>query len=166
MTDLLRTQPGRRVLAILAAAGVIAVIVGLAALAYLQNSVTTADPDGKTSGKIVPGRVEPVAGTKVSRVILTDDAARRLNVQTVPVRSEAVGTALRPVIPYSAVIYDRSGETWTFTNPEPLVYQRQPVTIDRVLGDQVVLSAGPPVGTAVVTVGAAELYGTELGVGK
>ena len=28
------------------------------------------------------------------------------------------------------------------------------------------LSAGPPVGTTVVTVGVPELYGAELGVGK
>jgi hypothetical protein len=166
MTELPRRSPGRRIAAVLVAAGVVAVIIGLAALAYLQNSVTAADTATDAPGKIVPGRVEPVPGTKVSRVILTADAARRLNVQTTAVRSEAVGAALRAVIPYSAVLYDRSGDTWTFTNPEPLTYVRQPVTIDRVLGDLVVLAAGPPVGTAVVTVGAAELYGTELGVGK
>jgi hypothetical protein len=34
--------------------------------------------------------------------------------------------------------------------------------VERVVGDLAVLSDGPPVGTPVVTVGAALLYGTEI----
>jgi len=42
---------------------------------------------------------------------------------------------------------------------------REPIEITRISGDDVVLSSGPVVGTAVVTVGAAELVGAEAGLG-
>jgi hypothetical protein len=72
----------------------------------------------------------------------------------------------RQVIPYSAVLYDLNGETWVYTNPEPLVFVRQPVSVDYIEGDLAVLSDGPPAGTQVATVGVAELYGADTGVGK
>lgn len=73
---------------------------------------------------------------------------------------------LRKVVPYAAVLYGVHGETWVYSNPEPLVYVRQPIVIDYIEGDVAVLSDGPQVGTAVVTVGATELFGTETGVSK
>jgi hypothetical protein len=72
----------------------------------------------------------------------------------------------RPVAPYAAVIYGLQGDTWLYTNPEPLTFVREPVTIDYIDGDLAILAEGPPAGTVVVTAGAAELYGTEFGVGK
>lgn len=69
------------------------------------------------------------------------------------------------IVPYSAVLYGLHGETWVYTNPEPLVYIRYPVTVDYIDGDQAVLLDGPPAGMAVVTVGSAELFGAESGVG-
>lgn len=70
------------------------------------------------------------------------------------------------VIPFAALIYGIKGETWVYTNPEPLVFVRVPVVVDTIEGDQVFLSEGPDVGTAIVTVGVAELYGAETGVSK
>jgi hypothetical protein len=70
------------------------------------------------------------------------------------------------VIPYSAVVYGLHGETWTYTNPEPLTYIRHPITVDHIEGGQAFLSDGPPAGTSVVTVGAQMLYGADTGVGK
>jgi len=70
------------------------------------------------------------------------------------------------VVPYAAVIYGVNGETWVYTNPEPLVFLRQPIVISYIEGDQAFLSEGPDIGTAVVTVGVAELYGAETGVSK
>jgi hypothetical protein len=58
-------------------------------------------------------------------------------------------------------MYDPKGGTWTFTNPQPLVFVRHKIVVDRVEGDRVILSEGPPAGTVVVTVGAAELMGAE-----
>jgi multidrug efflux pump subunit AcrA (membrane-fusion protein) len=68
----------------------------------------------------------------------------------------------RKVVPYDAVIYGQHGETWVFVNPEPLVFVRQPIVIDYIEGDRAVLSEGPDAGTAVVVVGAEELYGSEV----
>jgi hypothetical protein len=71
----------------------------------------------------------------------------------------------KKVVPYSAVLYDAHGEAWVYTNPEPLSFVRHRVTIEHVDDDKAVLGDGPDVGTKIVTVGAAELFGAELGVG-
>ena len=76
------------------------------------------------------------------------------------------GETPRNVVPYAAVLYGVNGETWVYTAPEPLVFVRQPITIDYIEGDLAILSEGPEAGTAVVTVGAAELFGAETGVSK
>ncbi|MBI5031564.1 MAG: hypothetical protein HZB51_13635 [Chloroflexi bacterium] len=87
--------------------------------------------------------------------------------QRVFVQLVLVGSgALRKIIPYSAVLYDKEGKTWTYTNPEPLVFVRQVITVDYIEGDQAILTEGPAAGTLVVTVGEAELFGAEVGVGK
>jgi hypothetical protein len=70
------------------------------------------------------------------------------------------------VIPYSAVIYDPHGNTWTYTNAEPLVFVRHRIDVEYVENDLAVLREGPAVGTAVVTIGAAELMGVEQKVGN
>jgi hypothetical protein len=120
-------------------------------------------------------KVEPVKGTDLSRVTLSRQAADRLGIQTAEVRVQRVtaagrapgaATAMRKVVPYAAVIYDERGGTWTFTSPQPLTYLRRHIEIEFIEGDTAVLSDGPGVGTTVVTVGAAELLGTELGVGE
>src|SRR6266545_1950124 len=87
-------------------------------------------------------------------------AEERLGIRVEPVR-EAAGSA---TIPYAAVFYTADGRTWTYTSPEPLAFVRAPIVIDHVDGDVAFLSEGPPPGTAVVTQGAAELFGTEIGV--
>lgn len=66
------------------------------------------------------------------------------------------------VVPYSAVYYDGKGTPWVYVTGKPLVYERQRVAIERVAGDLAVLSEGPAVGTAVVSVGASMLFGTEI----
>jgi hypothetical protein len=42
------------------------------------------------------------------------------------------------------------------------VYVRQAVSIERIAGEAALLTDGPPVGTAVVTLGAEELFGEEF----
>ena len=99
-----------------------------------------------------------VAGTKHQGVRLTEQAARRLDVRTVPV---ATGAGGKLVIPAAAVEYNNDGSTFTYTNPEPFAYVQQPITVDTMNASQAVLS-GPAAGTQVVTVGAAELLGVEV----
>ena len=66
------------------------------------------------------------------------------------------------VVPYTAVYYDAKGQPWVYVSTAPLTYERQRVTVQRVVGPLAVVSDGPPLGTAVVTVGASMLYGTEI----
>jgi hypothetical protein len=104
-----------------------------------------------------PSTLEPVKGNDdLQRVKFTAEGARRVDLQTASVR--------RNVVPYAALIYDPEGKTYVYTSPRPLEYLREEVKVDRIEGDRVLVSRGPPAGTEVVTVGAAEVYGTELEV--
>jgi hypothetical protein len=116
--------------------------------------------DYETASHHVPAKLEPIKGTDVQRVIFDAEAAERVGLKTAPIRQNGQET----VIPYAAVIYGADGNTYAYTAPEPLTYVRQQINIDRVAGDSVMLSDGPPTGTEVVTVGAAEVYGTEFEV--
>ena len=117
------------------------------------------------SGGEPPATVQHVEGTDQSRVILSAEAAERLGIQTSSIREAHGPDGRESVIPYAAVLYDPSGKTWTYTNPEPLVFVRLPVHVTKIRGDVAFLSSGPPSGTVVVTVGASELLGVEYQVG-
>ena len=108
-----------------------------------------------------PVRLEPVAGTDLNHVILTEDAAKRLDIQTVSVHEADVSGKQGTVIPYDAVLYEANGNTWVYVNIEPLVFVRQAIVIDHIKGDEAFLLEGPEAGMSVVTLGAAELYGSE-----
>jgi hypothetical protein len=104
-----------------------------------------------------PSTLEPVKGNDdIQRVVFTEEGAKRVDLQTASVR--------RNLVPYAALIYDPEGKTYVYTSPKPLEYLREEVEVDRIEGDRVLLSRGPPSGTKVVTVGVAEVYGTELEV--
>ena len=105
--------------------------------------------------------VEELTGAEPTRETLTEDAAKRLDLQTAEVRDAEVNGAKRTVIPYASIIYDTEGATWVYLNPEPLTFVRHPVTVDDIKGDQAFLTDALPSGSAVVTVGVAELYGAE-----
>lgn len=109
-----------------------------------------------------PAVVQPIKGTNSNRVILTQDAAKRLGIQTTAVQIRNAGTR-QTVIPYDAVLYDVNGGGWVYTNPTPLVFQREKIRIAEIEGNKAILADGPPVGTPVVTVGAPEIWGVEYG---
>jgi hypothetical protein len=46
------------------------------------------------------------------------------------------------------------------------VFARTAIKVDSIEGEKVYYTKGPATGTKVVTMGAAELYGIEFGVGK
>lgn len=121
-----------------------------------------------TSVKTEPAIIEPIPGTQLNRVTLTMKAAERLDIQTTPVREELVPSSnrVRKVVPYASIIYDLNGETWVYTSAEPLVFIRHMVTLDYIEADLAILTDGPPTDTEIVTVGVAELYGVDTGVGK
>jgi hypothetical protein len=107
-----------------------------------------------------PYSVEPIEGTDVARVILTEDGAARIGLETAAV--EDADGMLR--VPESAVWIDVDGTEWVYTNPEGLVYVRAEVEVDRYVNGTAVLKEGPPIGTEVVSVGVAELIGSEFGI--
>jgi hypothetical protein len=115
-------------------------------------------PKPSTIEKIAPSTLEEIEGSELQRVILTEKAAERIGVQIVPVGGL--------VVPYSAVIYDNEGNTWIYTNPEPLTFVRAPIVIDRIEGDQAFLSEALETDAPILTVGVAEIYGAETGVSK
>jgi hypothetical protein len=134
-------------------------------IALPQLSACTQTAAEGTSGE-EPAKVEHVEGSEdVSRLTLTPKAVERLGIQTTPVGEEKVAGKQRKVVPYGAVLYDADGKTSVYVSTAPNVYIREPITVELIEGDRAVLTAGPAAGTAVVSVGAAELYGTETGVG-
>jgi hypothetical protein len=116
---------------------------------------------GVTSEAAIP---EPAKLEADGRITLTEMASQRLGLQTAPISEAQVGGRMQTVVPYSAVLYGLHGETSVYVSPEPLVFLRQPITIGDIVGDVGVMLEGPPVGTEVVTAGAAELFGVESGL--
>jgi hypothetical protein len=108
-----------------------------------------------------PAKVRPVGESGLSEVTLTAKAIERVGVRTVV--GERAG-ASRMTVPYSAVLYDANGGTWVFVRAAPRTFVRQRIDVVRIDGDLALLSGGPKGDTEVVSVGAAELYGAELGV--
>ena len=118
-------------------------------------------PPIETESESKAVKVEPIEGTDLNRVTVTAEAAERLDIQMAPVRSIALSGKTRKAIPYASLVYDVSGNTWAYTSPESLTFVRMAVTVDYIEGDLAILTSGPPAGTQVVTVGVAELYGSE-----
>jgi hypothetical protein len=136
-----------------------------------------------------PARVVPLAGTEADQKLQPSFAARpsalpliseakRKNAyvhyvveqpghglkvgQHLQVDLPLVGSGVKlKTVPYSAVVYDPSGAGWVYLNPEPKTFIRHPVTIAAVQSDRAYLSEGPPIGSAIVNVGAMMLYGAE-----
>ncbi len=81
---------------------------------------------------------------------------------TIPFRGEEESL----VAPWSAVMHDVQGGTWVYENTGPHAFSRRRVQVSRVAGADAVLSGGVKPGAKVVVTGAAELFGTEFGVGK
>ena len=111
--------------------------------------------------KSAPTSVKPLKGQEdIQQVTFTADAARRAGVRTAAVRSSGLATS----IPYAALIYNEKGNTYTYVSRKPLVFVRTRIGVDHIANGRVVLRRGPPIGTRVVTTGAAEVYSAEFGV--
>lgn len=138
----------------LALAGLVSI-----AAAIALGSCTEVETESATGYE--PAALEPVKGSEdLQRVTFTEEGARRVGLET----GELSRNGKRLVAPYAALLYDPEGKTYVYTNPKPLEYLRAPVEVDRIEGDRVLLTDGPPAGTKVVTVGVTEVYGTELEV--
>jgi hypothetical protein len=113
------------------------------------------------AGDEPPARVEQIKGSALHRVTFSAQAAERLGIRTTRIATTG-GPGNESVVPYAALLYDPSGRTWVYVTNKPRSYQRAAVTVRHIQGQRAYLSAGPSVGSAVVSVGAAEVYGTEF----
>ncbi|MDQ1420444.1 MAG: hypothetical protein QOJ52_2406 [Acidimicrobiaceae bacterium] len=156
----------------------------LALVGLLLAGCAKSKPRAETVEKAAT--IIPIPGTNRVQVRLTPEAVKRLDVHTGTVRDQAVAPrptapvdgapasapalTVRRVIPFAALLYAPAGDAFTYVNVQPDLYERTSISVDYVVGDLAVLSAGPPtgppVGTAVVTVGGPELSGAEFGVGE
>lgn len=132
----------------------------LAGFAVVGLLLTGCTPSSAEAPKEEAIHIEELA-SGLKELTLSEKAAQRLGVETAQVAT--AGSTM--TIPYAAIIYDAEGQTWTYVNTEGLTYLRETITVEEIEGDTAVLTAGPPAGTPVVTTGAAELYGAEIGVG-
>ena len=136
------------------------VVVMLGALLVVGCNAAAA-PEATPHGE-EPAHVEPIAGNPdVKLVKLTPRAAERLGIQTVAV-AEVDG---KLVVPHGAIFWDAEGTPWVYVEEEPLGYVRHELSIESIEDKDAVLTAGPPAGATVVSVGTAELIGTEFEVG-
>ena len=143
-------------------------LVAVLIIAGLHITACTKGAESSTSTAMGPAHVVAVKGTDLSHVTLTAKAMERIDLKTDQVREQPVSRSASPrkVVPYSSLIYDAHGQTWVYTSLEPRTFIRHKVDVDYIEGDLVVLNDGPPTGTVVTSVGAAELYGAEFNVGQ
>jgi hypothetical protein len=129
--------------------------------------LTACGRHGHTANHESPAKVEHLEGSELSRVSITEKAMERIDLKTAEVREQPTSRSATPrrVVPYSSLIYDANGGTWVYTSPQPLSFVRHKVDVEYIEGDTAVLKDGPPAGTVIASVGVAELYGTEFGVG-
>ena len=130
---------------------VLAATLGLAGCAEIPTTSTTT---------YEPASVQSTTPDGPKTVVFTEEGAARVDLRT----SRVAERGDQLVVDYAALVYDKSGEPWVFTVPAPLTFVRAAVEVDRIEGDEVLLDRGPAPGTAVVTQGAAEVWGAELGI--
>jgi hypothetical protein len=140
------------------AAAVLAVLVAGALLAACTE-VKPADKEHYS-----PSSITPVEGGEegLVSVTLTREGADRIDLATATVGARSGGGK---VIPYAALLYEKDGGAFVYTNPSGLKFLRAHIEVDRVAGDRVLLREGPAVGTRVVTTGAPQVHGAELEFG-
>jgi len=134
---------------------------GLAALCLLLvPGVAACEQSSAQSEANPPAVVEEVPGSDVKTVKFTDDAAAAAGIATAPVSKGPAAGEL--TVPYAAVMYYLDGSTWTYRLESKNTFRREPIRVKSISGQVATLTAGPPVGTQVVVVGAPEVLGAEL----
>jgi hypothetical protein len=125
-------------------------------------SLAACATDAVTADLQPPATLQPIEGTDRYRVVLTSDAAARVDLKTDLVTESDEGLS----VPSSALVLDPFGQFWVYVNPEPLVYERAALNGVFEANGRARFAEGPPAGTKVVVVGVPELYGQETGIGK
>jgi hypothetical protein len=147
--------------------GLVAAMVLLTGVGVAGCKSSSAGGEAESNGGATVTDVEGKDG--IHRVELTADAAQRIGLETATVGAMAglakpAAAPGRVSVPLDAVLYDKDGATWVYVGTAKYAFERARVAVSGVDGKLAVLTSGPPAGTAVVTVGAAELRGAEDGV--
>jgi len=142
----------------------VAGLVGAALVAFVLYAVVAglSGTSVASEAENAPATAEAIGHTGLHRLVLSERAMQRVGIRVAPVERVVVAGQRRVAVPYSAILYDADGRTWAYTNPAPRTFVRHRVAVQRVRGGAAILTRGPPLGTRVVTVGAAELFGTEF----
>lgn len=149
------------------------VYVGLLSQVVPTADVQVSEPGGLAS---IPARVAravaapPAADASAATADLFYEIENRDRLlrpgQRVAVTLQLRSEADARVVAWSALLHDIHGGTWVYENVSPHVFVRRRVQVRRVFGATAEFASGPPPGTKVVITGAAELFGTEFGIGK
>lgn len=86
--------------------------------------------------------------------------------QKVKVLIQEISSQESLVLPWSSILYDINGGNWVYAKTAAHVYSRRRVEVSHIVGEYAVVTRGVAVGDEVVVAGAAEIFGTEFGVGK
>jgi hypothetical protein len=141
-------------------------VAALVLVAGLSVAGCTSNPATESDAGTEPATVTAIDGSdNLHQVRLTEDAARRIGLSTKTVSAATAKGAVRALsVAAGAVLYDQNGQTWVYLQSAPLTFHRARVEVQRIDGDVALLRSGPPAGSVVATVGAAELRGAEEGV--
>lgn len=113
-----------------------------------------------------PPSANPLAGTVDLYYELANAEGTLAPGQRVGVNIPLIGESDSLTLPWSAVIHDIHGGTWVYEQTAERVYSRRRITVRFVREGIAVLQSGPAVGAKIVTAGAAELFGIEVGFSK
>ena len=151
-------KSGRQLRAVCAGLVLIATGISLSACNQVAGTSTGGYEADKPAEPV--SKVEPIKGTEGQLVKFSALGAKKIGLKTAVIRRDDG----QKVMPYDALLYDSKGRAFAYTSPKPLTFVRKEIKVERKDGDRVVLAEGPPAGTRVVTTGADEVYGTEVGV--
>ncbi len=148
-------------------AGDLAALDGRAAVDVWPLGATVRDtPVASANPVTAPPVADPVTAG-VDLFYRISNAGRSLRPgQRVSVRVPLRAHGEHLVVPVAAILMDAMGGTWVYEARPGGQFVRQRVAVLEHADEFALLQQGPPIGTRVVTVGAAELFGTEFGVGK
>ncbi len=113
-----------------------------------------------------PALGDPKAATAEIVYAIDNADAAFLPGQRVMVSAPLAQVSDSLVVPWSALLYDIHGGAWVYEQTAPHVYSRRRVEVRDIQGEVAVLQRGPEAGAAVVSTGAAELYGSEFGASE
>ena len=137
-----------------------------AAATIRELGAAARESEWKASPVSAPPSANAVAAT-VDLYYALDNAAAKLRPgEKVSVSVALVTDEKAKVLPWPAVLHDIHGGTWVYEETAARTYVRRRVVIKYVTNNKAVLAAGPAAGAKIVTDGAAELFGTEMGFGK